>query len=102
MLAERGVALAAESERLQEAIAERGERIRAMERNAAAAVAASEADSERVAAIAARLDALAAALKAASQEARQRLEEVERVQHALGEATTRLEVLRRLQESGAG
>lgn len=102
VLAARGESLAAECARLAEAIAERGQRIQIMERDAAAAASVSDADVERAALIAARLEALASTLQATSQEVRQRRDDAERVQHALGDATTRLEVLRRLQESGAG
>src|SRR5215217_5101061 len=102
VLAERGASLTGEHERLRGAIAERQTRITALEADAAHADAASSADDERIAALDAQVAELSFNLETATNHAASVRTEVERMDRALGEASTRLEVLRRMHESGAG
>ncbi len=102
VLIERGAALAAEQGRLRATIAEREGRITKLEHDAADAGAAAAADAERDALLARELAELAGAVQDAAQLAAARRAEADALQRSTGEAATRLEVLRRLQESGAG
>jgi chromosome segregation protein len=102
VLAERDHALGAERDRVQSAGIERLERITALEVELAAAASAAAADETHIAACDARLAELAGATDTTARDATGARAELERVQKMLGEAATRLEVLRRLQESGAG
>jgi chromosome segregation protein len=77
------------------------ERIAALEVELAAAASAA-ADEAHIAACDARLAELADATDTSARDATSARGESERVQLRLGEAATRLDVLRRLQESGAG
>ena len=102
VLDERAASLAAERERLQVTLAEREERIAASLADAAASDEAAAADDERCAALDRKLAELEAAHQAAALRVATEQVEVDRLQRSIGEAATRLEVLRRLQESGAG
>ena len=102
VLVERGASLSGEQERLRGAIAERETRIAALEADAAHADAAASADDERSAALDARVAELSNDLETATTHATSIRAEVDRMHRALGEASTRLEVLRRMHESGAG
>jgi chromosome segregation protein len=101
VLGERGESLSAEHERLRGAIDERGRRIEAVEADAARADTAAQADAERTAALNARLAELANDLETATRLATSTRADVDRMHGALGEASTRLEILRRMRESGA-
>jgi chromosome segregation protein len=102
VLDERATAIAAERERLQTTIAEGGERIASLLRDAADAEAAAAADDERSAALDQKLVELESAHQATASRVATERAELDRLQRSLGEAAMRLEVLRRLQESGAG
>ena len=102
VLTERGESLTTEHERLREALAERETRVAASEAAAASADAAVALDDERRAALQTRLADLASALESAKQDAALARADVDRAQADLGETSTRLAVLRRMQESGAG
>ena len=84
------------------AIAERESRIAALVADAAHADAASSADDERSAALDARVAERSIDLETATAHATSIRAEVDRLHRALGEASTRLEVLQRMHESGAG
>jgi chromosome segregation protein len=102
VLVERGASLTGEHERLRGAIAERETRIAALEADAAHADAAASADDERSAALDAHVTGLSTDLEIATKHATSIRAEVDRMDRALGEASTRLDVLRRMHESGAG
>jgi chromosome segregation protein len=102
VLVERGASLTGEHERLRGAIAERVTRITALEADAAHADAAASADDERIAALDAQVAELSIDLETVTNHAASVRTEVDRMDRALGEASTRLEVLRRMHESGAG
>jgi len=102
VLVERGTSLTGEHERLHGAIAERETRIAALQADTALADAASSADDERSAALAVQITALSNDVEIATKHATSMRAEVDRMHRALGEASTRLEVLRRMHESGAG
>ena len=102
VLVERGESLSAEHERLRGAIDERGSRIETLEADAAQADAAAHADAERIAALDARIAELSRDLELATRHATSTEADAERLQRARGEASTRLQVLRRMHESGAG
>ena len=102
VLVERGEALTAEHERLRGAIEERGVRISALEADAATADAATSTDEERITALDGRIGELVADLDAATEHASSLQSNAERLHRGLAEASTRLGVLRRLHESGAG
>ena len=102
VLVERGESLTAEHERLRGAIEERGRRIETLEADAAQADAAARTDAERIDALDTRLAELSRDLELATRHATSTAADAERLQRALGEASTRLEVLRRMHESGAG
>lgn len=102
VLAEREAALLAEQERLQAAVEERARRIAALQVDAEAATAAAARDDEQRQTLDAELADASVALVEAARQAGAARDEAARLQRALGEATTRLEVLRRLHESGAG
>ena len=102
VLAERAEALAAEHERLGGACAERQDRISALEAEIAEVDAASVAAGERAAVLDAEIAECAAAIATATAVADQAKADLERVRATLGEAATRLDVLRRMQESGSG
>jgi chromosome segregation protein len=102
VLAEREAALLAEQERLQAAAKERAGRIATLRSDAEAATAAATRDDEQRQALdEEHADVTETLAEAAARSAAAR-DEVERLQRALGEASTRLDVLRRLHESGAG
>ncbi|MDF3072270.1 MAG: chromosome segregation protein, partial [Polyangiaceae bacterium] len=101
VLVERGTSLTGELERLRGAIAERETRIAALEADAARADAAASVDDERSAALDARVAALSGDLETARIHASSIRAEVDRIDRALGEASTRLDVLRRMRDSGA-
>jgi chromosome segregation protein len=102
VLAERAASLGAERERLTAARDERAGRIAALEDDLGRAASAAAADDDRDTALAQQLAAHAASLDAAASRAASARTEVEQRQRAHGDAATRLEVLRRLHESGAG
>jgi len=102
VLVERGASLSGELERLRGAIAERETRISALGADATHAAAAASADDERSAALDARVAELSNDLETAMTHANSIRDEVDRMHRSLGEASTRLEVLRRMHESGAG
>ena len=102
VLVERGESLSAEHERLRGAIDERGRRIETLEADAAQADAAAHAEAERIAALDARIAELSRDLELATRHGTSTEANAERLQRARGEASTRLEVLRRMHESGAG
>lgn len=102
VLGERAESVAAERERLQGAIAQRSGRVAALASDAEAADAALASDRERVAALEARLAAIAAELETSRQEADAAHAGVDRLRAAAGETSTRLAVLRRMQETGSG
>ena len=101
VLIERGESLIAEHERLGGAIEERGRRIEAVAADVASADTAAQADAERSVALDARVAELSKDLEAATLHATSIRAEVDQLHRALGEASTRLEVLRRMRESGA-
>jgi chromosome segregation protein len=102
VLTERAESLATEHERLQGAMAERGERLAALAADTEDADAALATDQERIAALEAQLADLADALETARAEAAAAQTETDRLRAIAGEASTRLAVLRRMQESGSG
>ena len=102
VLVERGESLTAEHERVCTAIQERGRRISALEADAAAADAARSTDDERIIALGERITELVTELDAATEQAASLESNAERLHRSLAEASTRLQVLRRLHESGAG
>jgi chromosome segregation protein len=102
VLVERGASLAAEQARLQGAMRERNERISAAVADETRAAAAARDDESRIAALDESLAQLAADLQTAVAAAGVVRTEVERLNRTLGEAITRLDVLRRMHESGAG
>ena len=102
VLAERVESLAAEHDRLRGAIEERAARIAALTADLAEADAASGRDRERVAALEAGLQDVASNLRTARQEADSAQADVDRLRAEAGEASTRLAVLRRMQETGSG
>jgi chromosome segregation protein len=102
VLQERAASLAAERERLRTTIVEYGKRLAALECDTRDAAVALSADDERCAALEEKLAALTADLGTGSRRAGTERAEVDRLQRLLGEAVTRREALRRLQESGAG
>jgi chromosome segregation protein len=102
VLVERGESLTAEHQRLRGAIEERGQRIEMLEADAAQADAAAHTDAERIDALDGRLAELARDLDLATRHATSTKADAERLHRALGEASTRLEVLRRMHASGAG
>jgi chromosome segregation protein len=101
VLVERGASLTGELERLRGATAERETLIAALEADIARADAAASEDDERSAALDARVAALSSDLEPATVHAASIRAEVDQMHRALGEASTRLEVLRRMHESGA-
>jgi chromosome segregation protein len=102
VLVERGTSLTGEHERIRGAIAERETRIAALEADAAHADAAATADDKQAATLDARVAELSNAVEVAAKQATSIRAEADRFQRTLGEASTRLEVLRRMHESGAG
>ncbi|MDF3039883.1 MAG: chromosome segregation protein, partial [Thermomicrobiales bacterium] len=102
VLTERAESLATEYERLQGTIEEGRERIAALTKDVSSADAALSEDQERIASLQARLAELAAALETARENVDASQIETDRLRATAGEATTRLAVLRRMQESGAG
>jgi chromosome segregation protein len=101
-LEERASALAAEQQRLESAIAERAERMAGVSGDADAAAEVELADAAQIAKVTQRIAALEGELAAAREHSQACLREQERLRHAAGDASTRLEVLRRMHESGAG
>ena len=101
VLVERGTSLTSELERMSGAIAERESRIVALVADAARADAASSADDERSAALDARVAERSIDLETATLHATSIRAEVDQGHRALGEASTRLEVLQRMHESSA-
>jgi len=101
VLVERGTSLTGERERLRGAIAERETRIAALAADAAHADAAASADDDRTAALDAQVTELSNDLETATKHATSIRAEVDRMYRALGETSTRLEVLLRMHESGA-
>ncbi len=102
VLVEREAATAAERERLLATISERELRISTLTADVARAEAASSSADERGEALVAQLAALAVSSQSASQQAAVERADVDRLQQQFRESATRLDVLRRLQESGAG
>ena len=102
VLVERGESLTAEHERLRGAVAERGIRISVLEADVATADVATSTDCERITALDGRIAELVAELDAATRQATSLRTDAERLGRGLGEASTRLEVLQRLHESGTG
>ena len=102
VLVERGEALSAEHERVSGAIEERSIRISGLEADAAAADADTSTDYQRIIALDGRITELLADLDVATAQAAALQSGVERLHRGLAEASTRLQVLRRLHESGAG
>ncbi len=102
VLVERAESLSAEYERLGGANAERRTRITALEADAMNAAAAAAADDQRVEALDAQVADVASALETARSAAAAAQAESERAHGRLGEASTRLDVLRRMHESGVG
>jgi chromosome segregation protein len=102
VLIERGESLTAEHERLRGAIEERGRRIETLEADAAQADAAASADAERIAVLDARIADLSCDLEQATRQVTSTAADADRLHRALGEAATRLDVLRKMHESGAG
>ncbi|HEX5991269.1 MAG TPA: AAA family ATPase, partial [Thermomicrobiales bacterium] len=102
VLIERGESLTAEHERLRGAIEERGRRIETLETDAAQADAAAAADAERIAVLDARIAELSRDLEQATRRVTSTAADADRLHRALGEASTRLDVLRKMHESGAG
>jgi chromosome segregation protein len=101
-LAGRQDALAAERERLQGSLDDLRERVSGLQDDLGAATAACAEDDARLAALEERLQVLAGAVvKTGRVSAATRLE-LETLQERRGDAATRLQALRRLQESGAG
>jgi chromosome segregation protein len=101
VLVERGTSLSSEHERMRGGIAERETRIAALVADAADADAAGSADDERSAALDARVAELSKDLETATLHATSVRAAVDQTHRALGDASTRLEVLRRMHESGA-
>ena len=102
VLGERGDALRGETSRLDRAIAERMERIGALEADLAQAASLAGQDTVRAATLASELAALAAASAAASEAAATARAEADQLERDLGQLATRLDVLRKLQASGEG
>jgi chromosome segregation protein len=102
VLVERAESLATERDRLHGAVEERAERIAALTADADAAAAALAQDQERLAALAASLTDLAANLETSRHDAAAARAEADRLRATAGEASTRLAVLRRMQETGSG
>ncbi|MCA9876429.1 MAG: chromosome segregation protein SMC [Thermomicrobiales bacterium] len=101
-LEERVASMAAEQQRQQSAIAERAARLADVSGDAEAAADVQTADAARIAEAAQGIAALGDDLAAARERSLACQREQERLRHAAGDAMTRLDVLRRLQESGAG
>ena len=101
-LEERASALAAEQQRLESAIAERAERMAGVSGDADAAAEVELADAAQIAKVTQRIAALEGEIAATREHSQACLREQERLRHAAGDASTRLEVLRRMHESGAG
>ena len=101
VLVERGTSLTSELERMSGAIAERESRIVALVADTTRADDASSADDERSAALDARVAERSVDLETATLHATSIRAEVEQGHRALGEASTRLEVLQRMHESSA-
>lgn len=101
-LEERAAALAAEQQRLESAITERADRMAGVSGDAAAADEVQLADAAQIAQVTQRIAALDVELAAAREHSLACQREQERLRHAAGDANTRLEVLRRMHESGAG
>lgn len=102
VLNERAGALEAEQARLQATLQEREGRIAQLLGDADSAAAALTADDARLVEMAAALRSLASELTAAQAEGERCRATREQVQRRADEAATRLDVLRRMQESGAG
>jgi chromosome segregation protein len=102
VLVERGESLNAEHERLRGVIEERGRRIEALEADGTQADAAAHADAERVTTLDAHIAQLSRDLDLATKHATSTNADAEQLQRSLGEASTRLEVLRKMHEGGAG
>ncbi|MDQ3227477.1 MAG: AAA family ATPase [Chloroflexota bacterium] len=101
VLLERADSLSVEQERLSGAIAERRTRIATLDSDAAEAAATSAADDARGAALDTAVSDLSLTLQTSRDEAAGALAAREELHARLGEATTRLDVLRRTRESGA-
>ncbi|MFN8675965.1 MAG: chromosome segregation protein SMC [Thermomicrobiales bacterium] len=101
-LEERAAALGAEQQRLQSAIAERAERMAGVSGDAEAAAEVQRADAAQIAEVSQRIAMLEVELAQARDQVQACQREQERLRHATGDASTRLEVLRRMHESGAG
>ena len=101
-LEERAAALAAEQQRLESAIAERAERMAGVSGDAEAAAEVQLADTAQIAEVTQRIAALEVELAKVRERVQACQREQERLRHAAGDANTRLEVLRRMHESGAG
>ena len=101
-LEERAAALAAEQQRLGGAIAERAERMAGVSGDAEAAAEVQRSDAAQIAQITQRIAALDNEIATSREHSLACQREQERLRHAAGDANTRLEVLRRMHESGAG
>ncbi|MGH2616614.1 MAG: AAA family ATPase, partial [Thermomicrobiales bacterium] len=102
VLGERAESLTAEHERLRGAIAERAARVAALQADATRAEDMAAADDERCAALERNMIQLAAELEKRAAGVEEARAEADRLHAARGEASTRLAVLLRIQESGAG
>src|SRR3712207_1915965 len=96
VLIERGESLTAEHERLRGAIEERGRRIETLEADATQADAAASADADRIAVLDARITDLSRDLEEATRQGASTAADADRLHRALGEAATRLDVLRKM------
>jgi chromosome segregation protein len=92
----------AERERAESAIAERTTRIEHLQTELAGFDAAEQADTAELASLDGRLTELANMIERANAAANAAREHVAVCERELGQATTRLDVLQKLQESGAG
>ena len=101
VLTERAESLRGESERLKGAIGESAARIASLESDLLRAAAASAEDDERATSVERQLAELTVALESATTDATSRRTERDQLERELAEAATRLEVLQRLQASGA-